>query len=397
MKYINLIGLAVLVGLALSSFAGRQEQEEPGWVKEARNRIESKKLGKSIDIYKELDKEARLALSLKKCPKHKEHLKKADLSGGMNWGYFCSKGQIYYIQTVIEIREGGMKSYHSSWFGPFSVQDKKSLQENFQKLIEQLSSKDKKVRAKAEAKLKKLGPAALVALERALSDTKWIKEGKCQKKCVCSAYHEGRMCQRCKGRSGACTPKKEIHNLCYKCAKELGICGHCQRNQMSESRQLTSEHKKWIKKLAGEIRAELDKQIKDLLRDLDDNDPEKRNKATEELIEVGKMAKSYVRKAVEAYIAWAKEKKKIEVQERCKQILKELRKSEFSKNGNKWIKEGVCPGPPKCGGLCPVGEPKGPCPRCKKNERYINLSKICYVCAEKLRVCATCLRKSNRK
>ncbi len=69
---------------------------------------------------------------------------------------------------------------------------------------------------------------------------------------------------------------------------------------------------------------ELGEHIQKLLNRLNADDAKEREKATEELVELGKLAKEMVKKPVEEHLKWANQVKKPEVEERCKRILEEI-------------------------------------------------------------------------
>ncbi len=254
---------------------------------------------------------------------------------------------------------------------------------DIQQLIDDLGSKDEKVRAKAEEELKKIGVTALEALEKETRLDK-LGNGEHHKDCCSGKIHKDYLLDCFKMCSSLCK-----YNC--KCPRDPSLCLHCGVKIGLTKDELV--RKELVKKLADEIRSGLQKQLKELLEKLNSDDPKVRDEATSKIIELGKVAKSIVIKAVEEQLKGAKGNTEVEL--RCKKILEELKKGEISEGDKKWIKEGIC----DCGPLRKYSRPNQKdwpgvlCQRCKV-ERYYNAEdKLCKSCADKLGICNQCQKK----
>jgi hypothetical protein len=149
--------------------------------------------------------------------------------------------------------------------------------------------------------------------------------------------------------------------------------------------------KKHMQSIADEIRADFEKQFKELLERLNSDDPKVRDEATSKIIELGKAAKVIVTKSVEEHLKVSKGN--AEVESRCKKILEELKKGEISEEDKKWIKTGVCNDTHKAADI----ERQHTCVRCHKVfSANAAPYKLCSSCASELGgICPVCQRKKE--
>lgn len=204
---------------------------------------------------------------------------------------------------------------------------------NIRKLIEDLASNDAKVVGKAIALLVKIGLPAIPHLDKTIKkvekDVKWIKgddykgehgDGKC-----CKGHRNHSACLvKCNRCNKDFSDTAFTHQPCQNCAKELGTCYHCNR-PLNKANPET--YKDLLKQVIERIMESESKVIDQLLQKLDDDDAKERDKATEKLIELGKLAYKHVKPKIEEQLKKAQETKNIEVTKRCEYILDEIGKT----------------------------------------------------------------------
>jgi hypothetical protein len=179
---------------------------------------------------------------------------------------------------------------------------------------------------------------------------------------VCENY----ICKICK----ETRPEKGCPDLCGKvacesCAEKQGLCNLC----------------------GAKLLDEIEKQIQELLKKLDSDEPNEHEKATEKLIELGKIAKEIVKKAVDEHLKKAKEAKNSEVISRCERILKDLAKGNKGDERKKWGKEGTCTRTDRCLVREDINRP---CERCGGKGHGVP---FCEKCAKELGICAVCRKQ----
>ncbi len=437
-KYLTFVGLAFVV----LNFPAMVQEQEPEWVKGALERIRSDSLGNRTDSRGNWREVLPHWLGEGKgyaCPNDRDTLEKFKTESADV--YFCEREKAYYIHR----HKGGKVG--SLWYGPFKVEDGKE-QERKQcpkdggcvrddiMCIQELghTSKHDSLCKKCSAKIpagkcrnrmiceeccKKedicggCGLGLPKVQEFKLSDEeidkieKLLKNDITKRQADKDSWKESEKDQR--PTKGVC-PKDGLKVYGISLFRKMkptelpqssgGGFSICLKDQIYWYEtpgagpavgklygpfSLPKEAKQMIEE---KLKEGLEEKVKKLIEDLGKDDPKRRDTATEELIRLGKPVKSYIAKAL-------KDAKDPEVKSRLERISSEIDRGSSSKQDKDWIVDGKCPGPPGCGGRCPVGEPKGPCPRCSKETIYITLSKICYKCAEELQVCMTCLRKNK--
>ncbi len=133
---------------------------------------------------------------------------------------------------------------------------------------------------------------------------------------------------------------------------------------------------------------DLEKQIQELIKKFDSENPSEREKATNELIELGKLVNDTVKNAVEEHLKKAKNSKNTEVTYRCEHILNELSIYKNKSDHAKWVQIlrkhlETC-----CYGKIHTSDLK-PCPICT-GPGGGGGHKCCADCAFKSKMCTHC-------
>lgn len=177
----------------------------------------------------------------------------------------------------------------------------------------------------------------------------------------------------------------KLGGIAYKATeKALKTIDEKKKNATDDQRSKLNKLEERINKVRNDINTETEKQVTKYLKDLEDSELGKRNLAATSIINLGKLAKNFVEKAL-------KDCKDKVLKWRLEKIIEAIDSSNIglwpSYDRSKWVVDGKHP---KNG--CPIYAfsdlVKGKCPRC--NGVHNEKMHICQSCANELGICATC-------
>lgn len=225
------------------------------------------------------------------CPNDKSSLQ--HVVSGM--GHLAENGfEICFPEKIYWYYEQNDETSKTTFYGPFPLPkevEKYAYQMcEIQKLIEQLDHNDSQKRDSATEKLIKMGAIVKPFVEKALEDAKKTKNAEVKKRCknIIDELEKGlnRCDGNCKGnlslveRCGYCHPRISTISPCVNCCRKLGICPKCN------------------KKLTESVK-DLESKVTKLVDQLSNNSVIVRQSATSQLIEIGKDAVPFIKKALE--------------------------------------------------------------------------------------------------